>query len=86
MRIAYLMNGEIGVIGSKNYEASKSDIRKKIIEYTSKTHHFINNDVEIDYFIFCVIFGRILKVTFIFLKFIGLFSYLFFTNNIVHHF
>ena len=52
MRIAYLMNGVIGGLGSKNYEASKSDIRKKIIEYTSKTHHFINNDVEIDYFIF----------------------------------
>lgn len=53
MKIAYLMNGVIGGIKGKNYESSDLDIRKKIIEYTSKTHQFLQNkDIEIDYFIF----------------------------------
>jgi len=53
MKIAYLMNGVIGGVDDKNYKLSDLDIRKKIVEYTSKTHQNIQTqDVEIDYFIF----------------------------------
>ena len=53
MKIAYLMNGVIGGVDGKNYKSSDLDIRKKIVEYTSKTHQNIQTqDVEIDYFIF----------------------------------
>jgi len=53
MKIAYLMNGVIGGLSGKNYEYNDLDIRSEIIKYTSYTHnHLLNNDVEIDYFIF----------------------------------
>ena len=53
MRIAYLMNGVIGGPKGKNNESTDFNIRKKILEYTSKTHKFLQNkDIKIDYFIF----------------------------------
>ncbi len=53
MKIAYLMNGLIGGLAGKNYTYADADIRQKVLEYTSETHHFLQDkDVEIDYFIF----------------------------------
>lgn len=53
MKVAYLMNGVIGGLKDKNYKLSDLDIRKKILEHTSKSHQYLKNpNVEIDYFIF----------------------------------
>lgn len=54
MKVAYLMNGVIGGLSGKNYEGYDDiSIQKQIIQYTSRTHHMlIQDNVEIDYFIF----------------------------------
>ena len=53
MKVAYLMSGVIGGLKGKNFEASDLSIRKKIIEYTSKSHSHLHQDnLEIDYYIY----------------------------------
>ena len=52
MRVAYLMSGLIGGTKGKNSEHSENSLKEKIIQYTSQTHSYIKDNVEIDYFIF----------------------------------
>jgi hypothetical protein len=53
MRIAYLMNGLIGNLTSKNMVNADSESRPLIINYTSSSHKYLRNkDIKIDYFIF----------------------------------
>ena len=52
MRVAYLIIGLIGGTKGKNSEHSENFLKEKIIQYTSQTHSYIKDNVEIDYFIF----------------------------------
>ena len=48
MRIAYLMNGLIGNLTSKNMVNADLESRPLIINYTSSSHKYLcNNDIKI---------------------------------------